>query len=71
MSNLPRINPRTHTVSEAQSRMTRAFYDTVEAHSLTSVEALQILNHLEAGFLRGLLRSERHPEDPERPADTE
>ena len=66
-----RPHPRTMPVSIARAEIAQDFWAAVERHGLTDIETLQVLNHIEAGTLKTMLRSERHPENPEKGADEE
>lgn len=66
-----RISERAQRVGIAQSQLVVDILDFAREHDLTNIELLQALNGVEASILKYMLRSERHPEDPDQPADCE
>jgi hypothetical protein len=62
---------RTAKVHKARMDIESAFLEIRRKHGLTSTEFLSILVESMATDLKFLLREERHPEDPSRPADCE
>ena len=64
-----RLHERTLLVREAGNEMRSVLDDIIKKHDLSSIEFLQILNEVAATELKYMLREERHPEDPDKPAD--
>lgn len=64
-----KIHPRMLPVSAATAELKTAVLDHAEKHDLTDVEMLRALQDCELMFTTRLLRTERHPDDPERKAD--
>lgn len=64
-----KIHPRTRVVQEAQNAIANELDSIAEAKKLTAVEMLQILNGYQATYLKFMLRRERHPNNPSKPAD--
>ena len=62
---LPRVNPRDTAVSDARDAVALAFWRAVEAHQLTSAEALSVLAGLLHSFSNSLLAGQRRPDQEE------
>lgn len=65
------IHPRTMIVRKAQIDLDAAFLDVVKKHDLTFAELFGVLNVAEARWIKYALRDERHPDEPDTPADLE
>lgn len=63
------VHPRTRAVHLAISEFSGVALDFFVAKGLTKVESLQAVNAAGAMVLSMMLREERHPDDPEKPAD--
>lgn len=66
-----KIHPRTHTVQLAQCDIELAIHDIAQKHALTFAEIFGALANAQAKYAREMLRQERHPNDPDKPADLE
>ena len=55
--------------AELRSDIDHLWYD--KYPDLTYVEYLQVLTELQQSALKYMLRAERHPDDPDKPADLE
>jgi hypothetical protein len=66
-----RLHPRTLVVQGASADVGLAVADIADRHDLTVVEIVKILNEQSAGWIKHLLREERHPGDPDTRADEE
>jgi hypothetical protein len=64
-----RIHPRTRMVDQARRDLEGKFYDLWQELDLTSVEALSIAAPLVQLPIKYMLRTERHPDDPDKGAD--
>lgn len=71
MSGMPKVHPRTLPVAKASAEIRTAVGDLADKHGLTYVELLQALGDVTATCLKYMLRAERHPDDPDRPAEWE
>lgn len=69
MGPLPKVHLRTMVVQEARNKLSSAALAIQQEYDLTTCEYLIILNELVASELRFALRTERHPDEPDRPAD--
>ncbi len=65
------IHPRTKKVSKAKTEMHAGLMDVMEKHDLTFIETTQCLIDLIASLAKYALRNERHPNNPDYPADLE
>lgn len=65
----PKIHRRVAHVEAASGDICRAVLAAVERHKLTTTELLMILVAEQASWLKIALRTERHPQDPDSPAD--
>lgn len=66
-----RLHPRHHTVTTASHEIDTAIHEAWERHDLTNIEVLQILSAFQVRVLKFMLRSERHPDDPDKGGDEE
>lgn len=64
-----RVHPRTQIVRAASLDLEQAVWKVIKDHDLTYIETLKIINEATGNVLRYALRSERHPDDPEKRAD--
>jgi hypothetical protein len=64
-------HPRAPIVNRAGLELSEFALKLRERDELTAIEYLCILNAEAARVLKYALRSERHPEDPDKPADVE
>lgn len=64
-----RIHPRAQIVSGAEQQISRRVAEIANTVDLTHVEVVSILLRLAADWHRFVLRSERHPDDPNKKAD--
>jgi hypothetical protein len=64
-----KIHPRTVVVRNAEQEISAAVDAIQKKHDLTSLEFIQILTGMIALELKFCLRSERHPEEPEKGGD--
>ncbi|WFC43215.1 hypothetical protein [Pseudoxanthomonas sp. SE1] len=62
-------HPRTQLVRLAQIDIERAVLEVAERNGLTYVETMQGLARAMESFSKHALRSERHPDDPDKGAD--
>jgi hypothetical protein len=68
---LPTLHPRFRIVETAKTELLSAYAEICKRHNLTCVEALMIPDGLTSTTLKYMLRQERHPDNPDKPADTE
>jgi len=66
-----KMHPRTAAVDRAEVETGQALLAIAEKYNLTPTERLIILNQHIGTMLKYCLRSERHPDEPGRPADEE
>lgn len=66
-----KLHERTLLVQRSRNEMQALVIRIQERDDLTDLEALGILNEISAQILKYALRAERHPGDPEQPADIE
>ncbi|MEV2239596.1 hypothetical protein [Micromonospora sp. NPDC049891] len=66
-----RLRPRTMTVQRASNKIRAELDRLQQEHDLTDVEMLRVLLEHQRELTTGLLRAERHPDDPDRKADEE
>ena len=66
---LMKIHPRKRIVDEAHNEILGHFHKTAQRYDLTLAEMLNILSNLMTTTTWGILRLERHPEDPGKKAD--
>jgi hypothetical protein len=64
-----RLHDRTLPVQAAGNALAKACDDLAEEHGLTDVELLQALNAYQQRVLKYMLRSERHPDHPDKKGD--
>jgi len=64
-----RIHPRTRIVQRAEQEIGEAVSTAVGQHDLTYVELTQILASAQLHWAKYALRSERHPDDPDKGGD--
>lgn len=62
-------NPRTQMVAMASLDIEGAVYRIAAEAGLTYIETVGALSSALSGLTRDALRQERHPDDPEKPAD--
>lgn len=60
-----RLHPRTLPVQRAGNEIRGELLNLQLKHDLTDVEMLQILAESAQSLLKGMLRVERHPDDPD------
>ena len=66
-----KLHKRTMLVQKAAAELDSLLIEWLERHDLTWLEAIQTLQIKSAYWMRYPLRSERHPDDPEKKADEE
>lgn len=66
-----KVHPRTLLVQQVSAEVGLAILAVLEKHELTYIEIIKILNEQQASCLKYALRAERHPDDPDKPADRE
>ena len=73
MSRAPglRLNPRTMLVQKADVELHGFLAEWQNRHGLTFTEVAILLTGRQQNVLKFVLRSERHPDDPDRKADEE
>jgi len=64
-------HPRAIAAQKAESEISESISAIAEKHELSDIELLQIMNGLLATTLKYMLRAERHPDNPDLPADVE
>lgn len=64
-----KLHPRTLIVQAARLEFDRFLIDLEQKHDLTHGELFSLLGHAVATLANHQVRSERHPEDPERQGD--
>lgn len=62
-------HPRSVPVQNAELQITASINLIARKYDLTSVELLKILNGESALTLKYMLREERHPDNPDKPAE--
>ena len=62
---------RTQAVAEASADIGMKLNALQREHGLTNVEMLQAVTSWQGTALKYMLRAERHPDDPDRPAEQE
>lgn len=63
------MHARTRTVAEARLELQRWVLDWVQRHGLTFGETIGILGGEVEDWAKIMVRQERHPNDPTKPAD--
>jgi len=63
-----RVSKRTQEVERAKTKIAVKVIHMVDEAGLTDIEYLSMLVSMQAGALKSMLRAERHPDDPDRPA---
>lgn len=66
-----KLHERTRIVEKAGARIRQVVADALKPDELTYIEFIQVMNEIQASWLRYALREERHPDDPEKRADEE
>jgi hypothetical protein len=64
-----RVSRRAQAASRASATLAVTLSEYQREHKLTDVEMLQALTSWQQTTLKYMLRAERHPEDPDKPAD--
>lgn len=64
-----RMHPRFQTVNLSGAKIKKTINDLQLEADLTDIELLQILTEYQQNILKYMLRSERHPDDPEKKGD--
>lgn len=64
-----RVHPRVRQVNEAEAVINEALHNAWTGYDLTSIEVLQILTAKQQSILKYMLRTERHPENPDKGGD--
>lgn len=64
-----KVHPRMFAVQKAQADMDLLLLDFRSKHDLTDIEFLQCLNYIGQSTLKYMLRTERHPNNPDKRAD--
>jgi hypothetical protein len=64
-----KIHPKMMIVQKAKAEIGIYLCDYQEKHNLTDIEMLQIINSVSDSTLKFMLRRERHPNNPDKPAD--
>ncbi len=65
------IHPRTLIVKRAQNEIGKSILDLAVKHELTYIELVHVLTEEIQSHTKFALRRERHPKDPDAPADLE
>jgi hypothetical protein len=68
---MPKLHQRFHLVKEAEHDLRTFLVDLQAVRDITDLELLQMLTSYQLIIQRSLLREERHPDDPSKPADEE
>ena len=63
------LHPRTLKVQRASNEIQLKIIELAEAADLTDIEVLQMLASMQQSILKHMLRDERHPDNPNEPAD--
>ena len=66
-----RLHHRTMAVAQASAEIGMNLIALQHEHGLTDIEMMQALTAWQERKLKYMLRAERHPEDPDRPAEQE
>lgn len=66
-----KLHKRTMIVQGADAELGSLLMDWIQKHDLTWVEAVRCLMGQAQGFMKYVLRAERHPDDSEKRADEE
>lgn len=66
-----KILPRYNIVQDATHEISGLMLDLVKKHGLSYVERMSILTALMTDTIKFALRAERHPDEPDKPADVE
>ncbi|MBV9727451.1 MAG: hypothetical protein JO299_20015 [Gammaproteobacteria bacterium] len=64
-----RISEEAMQVRRAQSAIAVRLCELQEEHDLTDIEMLQAVHQWQGTALKYMLRAERNPDDPDKPAD--
>ncbi len=64
-----RLHPRHAKTTRARLDISDAVIEASEEHNLTSGEIVSILAALTSDYTKYILRSERHPNEPDKKAD--
>ncbi len=64
-----KIHPRAHVVAEARSAFARFMLDLEKKHDLTYGELFSLYGAAIENLAKYQIRSERHPEDPDKKGD--
>jgi hypothetical protein len=66
-----KLHPRVMLWQAARADIGKALGEAIARFELTHLELLQILNEEMAAWIKYGIRSERHPDDPEKPGGLE
>ena len=66
-----KLHPRMMVVQKAKAEIGLKLFDMQKQLGLTDIEFLQVLTDEMQSTLKYMLRSERHPDAPDTPADQE
>jgi hypothetical protein len=66
-----KLHPRTMAVAQASADIGMTLIALQREHGLTDIEMMQALTAWQERKLKYMLRAERHPDDPDRPAEQE
>jgi hypothetical protein len=66
-----KLHRRTRAVAQASSDIGMALIALQQEHGLTDIEMMQAVATWQDCKLKFMLRAERHPEDPDKPAEQE
>lgn len=61
-----KLHERVLPVQEAAADLGIAVNKALENHELTYLELIQIINELQASWIKYAIRAERHPDDPDK-----
>lgn len=68
---MSKLHPRTMHVQQAEAQLHERVLDWAMRWDLTSLEELSCLHAVAQRVTKYALRAERHPDDPDQPADLE
>ena len=64
-----KLHPRTTIVEKADSELSRLLLDLVKKHDLTYGEIFALISRQISEYAKYQIRTERHPDDPEKKGD--
>ena len=66
-----KLHHRTLSVAQASADISQALIALQQEHGLTDIEMMQAVATWQDRKLKYMLRAERHPDDPDKPAEQE